>query len=670
MAKRSFEVTCPHCGSLLSFEERDLPESTEICPQCHQAFLLETPEDPLGDNSFPFVPDSEEDPVNNESSDDELRFWGVPSFTLIVSLSCVAILLAAGVLFLLNAGHRLGALPEGSIAGRESAEPDSPKEPSLSHEDYPLVDANDSPAVPENPDQDETDEDEIVFPPDDIEKIEENQFAEFEFPRVETGISSDSNLSVSENSASETSTVTGQSDDSQTASETITGDPETIRNESLNSPVAEDSNDRPEMGREERAEEKENFDDAVNSDGDMTVLFSTMSQSQIEPINVTKRLDLNVRQIRLAHAGLADYIRLFYQLTGIPVQLDWCDIAEPIAVWEKRIPYEAANLSASQFLDEFSTSFGLEVSVQDDRVLLSYPQEGDDLPSKATFDCSDLIENDSETESPPQSVVSDSDSVFPDHLSLSILEKALRDLVLDPTLISAKISPTLEFDPDGKSMSLSADMKTIERAYVFLDRLRSLRHLPPKRIIDAETLIPENLCWENKLSAPVSLCFLRSVPLWEALLLMEREYQIHFFFDYAALPGGGAVLETPVRLIAENQPMERVLSQLLGPLGVEYFVLTEDLLAVSTSSVGEVYDAEIHFYAVPEDDISLEEASGLANRIRESIDPESWHVDSRPGGKIWIDPQSHSFYIRQTLSNQIKIRRLLQSGLVGKEISL
>ena len=116
--------------------------------------------------------------------------------------------------------------------------------------------------------------------------------------------------------------------------------------------------------------------------------------------------------------------------------------------------------------------------------------------------------------------------------------------------------------------------------------------------------------------------------------------------------------------------MERVLSQLLGPLGVEYFVLTEDLLAVSTSSVGEVYDAEIHFYAVPEDDISLEEAAGLANRIRESIDPESWHVDSRPGGKIWIDPQSHSFYIRQTLSNQIKIRRLLQSGLVGKEISL
>ena len=411
---------------------------------------------------------------------------------------------------------------------------------------------------------------------------------------------------------------------------------------------------------------EENFDVTNNEGGDVTVQFSTMSRSLSEPVNVAKRLDLNLSQIRLNRAGLADFIRLFYELTGIPVQLDWLRFSEPVDVWEKRFPYEGTNLTSLQFLEEFTSLFDLNFALEEDRVLLTCRSSEENIIEIVTFDCSDLIENESERDQTQPLV----ESIFSESLSLPLLENALRDLVIDQTLVHGENSPTLVSNAEKKSMTRSADRRTLENARVFFDRLRSLRHLPPKYIPEAEVLIPENICWENKLTVPVSLCLLSAVPLSEALLLLERGYQIHFFFDYAAIPGGGASLEAPVRLITTDRPMEQVLMELLSPLGLEYVVLTEDLVAVTSGVINKEFDAEIHFYATPNDSVPLEEAAALADRIRKTIAPDSWQSDSKPGGKIWIDPESRSFYIRQTIVNQNKIRRFLQSGLAGKENSL
>ena len=132
----------------------------------------------------------------------------------------------------------------------------------------------------------------------------------------------------------------------------------------------------------------------------------------------------------------------------------------------------------------------------------------------------------------------------------------------------------------------------------------------------------------------------------------------------------GADLETPVSLIASEKPIDQILTALLDPLNLDYVILTEDLIAVTSRDQGERVDAEIHFYAAPNEEVSLDEALALADRIREKVAPETWKPDSKERGKIWIDPVSHSFYIRQTIRNQQKIRRLIQPGLVGKEISL
>ncbi len=669
--KRSFEVSCPHCGSVLLIEDRNNPDLTEVCPNCQTVFLPVIPVDERSDLPSISGSDAIEGAEDFDRPDDEFRILGIPAFPLIVTLACIVFLLAAVISFLLSSGRKeavhgesLSADPsvlESDISvdvpqtlsdrSDEEDRPSSNSEISAVSGEYDTVDA------------------EIGTLPDDPDFLEENRYDDFAFPDQIGEKNDDLDLATDD----EETVLIEESAEAykpQTASETLSDVHEDLRDTAVDPVQTEDSQSHSEENRNENANDGESFDVTTNADSDVTVLFSAMTRSSNDPINLEQRLNLNIRQVRLAQAGLADFIRLFYQLTGVPVQLDWRDFPSPVVTWEKRTPYEAANLTASQFINEFATSFHLEVVMGEDRVILTDPSIKNDIPGKVIFDCSDLIGDDFESESSPFSADKGTESFFPEQLSLSILESAFRDLVLDQTLLPSEKSPILERGTDQKSLVLSADRKTIEKAYVFFDRLRSLRHLPQKRIVEAEILIPETLCWENRLSNPISISFLRAVPLSEALILIEREYQIRFFFDYAAIPGGGEVLETPVRLIVKEQPLEQVLSELLSPLGLKFVVLTEDLLAVTSSGAGEEFDAEIHFYATPEEDISLDEAAALADRIRKSVAPESWQTDSRSGGMIWIDPFSHSFYIRQTIANQIKVRRFLQSGLVGKEISL
>ena len=670
MEKRSFEVSCPHCGAVIPFEDRSVPESREICPHCRTAFFLEAPVDVYSDSSSNSGLDAEEDSENSDESDDEFRFLGIPAFSLIVILVCVVFLLAAVILFLLSSGRKEDTSGEGSPADPTVSESDAVTETRPIRNDRSGEESLSSFDSEKSANLEDADslEEENDAPPNEPDTIEENRYADFAFPSEFSGDSPDPDSSSDEEQTQ--IEVSVEADDSQTTSEALPADQSVSRNLSDDSVPIENSGSPSGETKGQSATEDENFDVTTNSDRDLTVLFSAMSRSLAEPIDPAQRLGLNIRQITLARAGLADFIRLFYQLTGIPVQLGWRDFPTPVEVWEKRIPYVAANITASQFLDDFSTAFHLDVGRGEDRVILTDRSLENDLPGRVIFDCSDLIGDDSDSEPPQSSANQGTVSVFPEELSLSILESALRDLVLDQTLLSNGKSPTLEQGTDRKSLVLSADQKTIENASLFFDRLRSLRHLPQKRIAEAEILIPETLCWENYLSNLVSLSFLRAVPLSEALLVLERGYQIHFFFDYAAIPDGGRALETPVRLMAKDQPMEQVLSELIAPLGLKFVVLTEDLLAVTSGAVDEGYDAEIHFYATPDDDVSPDEAVALADRICKSVVPESWQTDSQSGGKIWIDPSSHSFYIRQTISSQFKIRRFLQSALVGNGISL
>lgn len=671
MEKRSYEVTCPHCGALLTCEERNAIGSRETCPHCQTVFqITESINEPPA-TAFSENTDTEDNPEIADLSEGEFYILGIPAIPLIIVLLCVTFLLAATILFLLNTGRYSPCPAEENNAGVSVSETDesiSVTESSQIREDHTVGDESVSFEQQEIPDS-ELAEDDSDFITDITEKFEENHFTDFAFPNEGSDLLIGANNpsgDVPESAGSVGSIENGNSDSS---SKEVQSDSEIARKESNESVTDDLQNDTPETAAGENSKGYEEFDVSANMSRDMTVLFSAMSLSLSEPVNVTKRLGLKVRQIRLPQAGLADFIRLFYQLTGIPVKLGWRDFSSPVQIWEKRISYESANLTAQQFLNEFSDAYDLDVTEQEDHVvLMPSPQEGDGL-TRVTLECSDLLETDSETSRSNETSTVQAESVFSEQLSLPLLEEALRDLVFDETLVSAGPPPMLELSADRKSLIVSADKKTIDRASVFLDRLRSLRHLPTKGIPDAEILIPENLCWDSKLSSRVSLTLLRPVPLSEILLLLERAYQIHFFYDYAAIPGGGAAMETPVKLIAKDRPMEQLLSELLSPLGLEYAVLTEDLIAV-TAGVTETYDAEIHFYAAPEDNVPLSEAIALADRIRKTVAPESWQTDSRSGGKIWIDPQSHSFYIRQTISNQFKIRRLLQSGLVGNGISL
>lgn len=668
MEKRSFEVICPHCGSPLAFEDRHLRETMEVCPNCHSPFVLEIPFEDSSDDARSAgskIEDEPENAVEIDRGNDGSLLLGIPAFPLIVTLCCVVFLLAS-VITLLVSKRVPAPVPDESGVDQTISESEIAESFPPSSEDHPAVDD-----IPTSQmlDQIDSDEGESDITSDETESFEVNQYADFAFPTEDTEdneFSPDSPTSSNEESPQADSDEPSDSDDILALSETRPTETDVIQTVSEDSDIYENPNDRPGDNRDEAMNGEENFDVTNNEGGDVTVQFSTMSRSLSEPVNVAKRLDLNLSQIRLNRAGLADFIRLFYELTGIPVQLDWLRFSEPVDVWEKRFPYEGTNLTSLQFLEEFTSLFDLNFALEEDRVLLTCRSSEENNIEIVTFDCSDLIENESERDQTQPLV----ESIFSESLSLPLLANALRDLVIDQTLVHGENSPTLVSNAEKKSMTLSADRRTLENARVFFDRLRSLRHLPPKYIPEAEVLIPENICWENKLTVPVSLCLLSAVPLSEALLLLERGYQIHFFFDYAAIPGGGASLETPVRLITTERPMEQVLMELLSPLGLEYVVLTEDLVAVTSGVINKEFDAEIHFYATPNDSVPLEEAAALADRIRKTIAPDSWQSDSKPGGKIWIDPESRSFYIRQTIVNQNKIRRFLQSGLAGKENSL
>jgi hypothetical protein len=672
----SLEVICPECGVILSIENIGRSTANIACPRCGAAFAIEFDGDDLQpkqeepsteptEDSSPSSFDKEnvtEDPgeevTGDDGSDDQQiadaaeMIFGLPTPLLITLLSTIILLLVAIIFYLIQSNR--ANLPEaGDKPTRieESVEP--PQTPILPDETAEELEPSSADGFPE----------EDVYPETDApeqESLSDNYFPDFQFPDESVGLSRE-DLSPDEGSSPEEPAEADEHSDEQ-PSLTESSEPQTTKSQTAES--------QPEPNEENSEGESEAFDVDTYSDRDITATFARISEIIPESIDLSKRLDLTFRKIRLSEAGLSDFIRVFYQLTGIPVQLNWTAFPTPVFFWEKRTNYEGNDVTAREFLNEFSTSFALEVERLDDRVCLSLPSSFTDETEEVSFDCSDLLTPPPEAAEAPAESGEIPESVFPEVLTLPLLESALHDLVLDVAFRDEEESPTPELKVEGTTLRLTADPRTLENAAIFLDCLRALRFLPQKRITAAEVLIPETLCWENKLGVPASLCLLRPLPLSEILLLLGKEYQLRFYIDYAALPGLGADLETPVSLIASEKPIDQILTALLDPLNLDYVILTEDLIAVTSRDQGEKVDAEIHFYAAPNEEVSLDEALALADRIREKVAPETWKPDSKERGKIWIDPVSHSFYIRQTIRNQQKIRRLIQPGLVGKEISL
>lgn len=663
MENRLFEVRCPHCGELLSIEIGEEEAVQTECPYCQMLFVAESGDDPAFSPAVPAVPEKRDEEPHSAAEEDgsPSKIFGLPARVLILSLSAVVFALVILLFAVLQQSNRKNmSLPSDTEISPGTVHLD---ETADAEENVSAVD--ESPAAGEDEGDEEAENPGSSYESEtagDLPPIESN-YPDFEFPDSSMSSSYDSNENAAPEPGEEELSLPETVNPELSNEEDLqTEEPASLPESTTEIPASKSDSDDADSSQEKS---EDNFDVDMYSRGESQMILPPPIESA-EPIDIEKRLGMPIRGIRLANAGLSDFIRLFYQLTGVPVELDWVSFASPVPMWEKRIAYSASDLTCEEFLHEFSTSFGLEVLPEDDRIHLALPKTQNE-PMTAAFDCADLLGETAKKEKSAPIVDKDTDPIFPEILTETVLEKALCDLVLDRHFSFGENQQDAELTWEGSVLKLTAGRRTVERAKVFFDRLRSLRHLPPKFASEAEILIPENLCWDHKLSESMNLCLLRPTPLSEVLYLLKRERGLDFFFDYSEIPGGGTVLETPVKLIASEQPLEQILTELLTPLRLEWVVLTENLLAVTSPDRGEIFDTEIHFYAEPDEEVPVEKAAELAHEIKENIAPSTWNPEG--GGMIWIDPSSRSFLIRQTLRNQRRIRRFVQPGLVGKENS-
>ena len=667
MENRLFEVRCPHCDALLSIEIGEEGSVQTECPHCQTPFVVESGDDPAPSVAVPAVPEKSDAELNFDGEEDGLpsKIIGLPAQGLILSLGAVVFALVVLLFVVLQRSNQQNVplLSDTEI----SQEVLDLKETASDENHVSAIEESHFPGEEEDGEEMGQPEDSSDNEAEGDLPATESDYPDFDFPDSPMSLSFDSNEDSTEMSGEEEEIPDPETVNPDLSSEEILRAEESALSsestaETPASKADADDTDSP----QERTED--DFDVGMYSRSETQVILPPLIEST-EPIDIEKRLTTPICEIRLEHAGLSDFIRLFYQLTGIPVELDWVSFVDPVPMWEKRIAYRASDLTCLEFLHEFSTSFGLDVLPQDDRIRLALSKTQNE-PVTAAFDCTDLLGVTAKKEKFTAPAEETTDPIFPETLTESVLETALRDLVLDRHFSfdeKGESEQCRELIWEGPVLKLTAERHTIDRAKIFFDRLRSLRHLPPKDAGEAEILIPENLCWDHKLSESMTLCLLRPTPLSEILYLLKRERGLDFFFDYSEIPGGGTILETPVKLIASKQPLEQILTELLSPLRMEWVVLTENLLAVTTPDRGELFDTEIHFYAAPEEEVSVEEAAELARMIKENVAPSTWN--SEGGGMIWIDPSSRSFLIRQTLRNQRRIRRFVQPGLVGKENS-
>ncbi len=366
------------------------------------------------------------------------------------------------------------------------------------------------------------------------------------------------------------------------------------------------------------------------------VALPAEAEDQKPPLDIEARLADMVPGIRFNATPLIVAVRLWSQLSTIPVAFDFEGLSLAGATLQDPITLELSDASLGEVLKAVLATRRLDFVVQKDHLLVTSPAADRAQLRTETYPVSDLV-------SGPAGVKE--------------LAERIRHLVAPETWREAGGPGTLTVRPTGLEVTQSAVVH--HQIRTFLAKLRAARTRPPEAA--RQVLATRYDLVRARLRQPVTSNFIQPEPWPRILADLEQVSRTTIVVDWGAVFAAGIRPDAPATVRAHQEPLSEALVSLLPPLGLTYRIAAPEVLEVTTRKAVAAR-LELEFYPVRDLVPPGDTGESLANRIKAQIAPESWSEAGGPG-VIVFDPPSACLMVLQSQHAQVRIQLLLARWL-------
>ena len=703
MKDHAFQVGCPSCETLFEVTDPTLVGQIVACPKCGGMMMIEPPQESDDDSArkesekleesttnepnvdkksgepssefnapseggrvddFPVGRRSEPIPAEKEIASEEFETEETVGdgrkrsrFFLLAGLVC-----ALGV----------AALAFAFFGRRTDLEPNNPPtvaqspvavENDLSEEDSLEATSSDAVEVALNVDTDSSDELFDVFSSD--ENVEEEEVSVLE-ETEDAEVVDDEN--VVDNQESETDVNLDDGDEIDGGidggeEDEIESDDEIDDEEAVDDGAIPTDFDEAEFERKNQTTEEKNETDEEDL-GSVASTTDVSSQSSLPilknkpaEIDVDSRMALSIHSIVFPESPAAA-TRLLSEFSGVPVEFDLDRFAELRPSLNKRLDLKLDDVDVGTALAKEAEMLKWNLVKTSDRIVIEPTSSELSEVVEQRFDVADLLGD----ETPfPVKVAVDGTTSDPEPTTSSALIEFVKSLVAPGRWDDGETGEKMVVD--GTELVVTHNSTVRKLVEILLDQLRVLRRLDAERRIATDNLAPELRGWET-LSKKTSFNLVKPISLQQATSILENKFNFLAIWDDAALNASGAGRDSTTNARIEASPVAKVLSDILEPFRLNYVILDEKLILITTSEKADSYrTVELHGFATLDSPKTLEQAFKLTKEMKSEIAPGSW---GDPEVSLWIDVENGCWIVRQSQPVQRRIRAWT-SALLEKE---
>lgn len=681
MNDNTFQVGCPSCETLFEVTDPTLIGQIVACPKCGGMMMIEPPrervESPASvetaqkesvavataskERSAPL--DEEEvsapEPVANEID-------GVGSgkksraSRLVGLVGVVAVAVLGTILF----SRRLATEQDAPPAAPPSADSSDVKTP-----DVPPVETTSDVAPADGPivSDDELDDFHSGVNVDEEDASEGVRLDAEADSNAENGDESE-NEEEGQNVEAETESETidlgvtddelGESSDAAVALDEESGAEEPTEDDAIPTDFDEAKFERENQAAEETTESDEEDLGSVASTTDVSLQNALpVLRSKPVEIDVDARMALAIHSIVFPESPAAA-IRLLSEFSGTPIEFDLERFPLIRPSLNKRLDLKLDDVDVGAALAKEAEMLKWDVVKESDRIVIE-PQTSELSEFvEQRFDVADIL-----ADSTPFPIKLDPDGarMAPQPATPDALVEFVKSFVA-PTEWGAGDGEG-KVSVDGSELVVTHNATARKSIEILLDQLRVLRRLDSERRIATENLAPELRGWET-LSKKTSFNLLKPTSLQHATAILESKFNFLALWDDSALNAVGVGRNSTTNVRIESSPVSKVLSDVLEPFRLNYVILDEKLILITTSEKADAYrTVEIHGFASLDSPKTIDEAEKLTKKMTSEVAPEGW---DDPETALWLDVENGCWIVRRSQPVQ-RTLRAWTSALLEKE---
>ncbi|NLS90633.1 MAG: hypothetical protein GXX96_00425 [Planctomycetaceae bacterium] len=345
-----------------------------------------------------------------------------------------------------------------------------------------------------------------------------------------------------------------------------------------------------------------------------------VAQSETTPENVldiSERLQKPLPGIVMTNVPLNQAIRAVERFGSLLVTTDVDTMSALGVPLDRPVSQHLTESTVGAALDRILASCGLKPVVRDDQVWVTGAGQVSELPRTVSYSVTDLM--------------------VPGITSASDLAAWLPRLIAPATWQAAGDQGTVQVK--DQALEITQTEAVHLEVLVFCERLRVSRGLSPRsgRPAAQFPVATRRDRAASRLSAPVSVNFFRPASIDRILGELEQRSELLIAVNWLALAKEGKSPDLPTTFSVAQVPLSEALERLLTPLELDYRVIDERTVEVTTRAAADAH-FEREFYPVADLLNADLTAATLIARLCGEVEAGGWRAGGGSGDVVFDEP--------------------------------